>query len=135
MTSEKRYGVVATWSPYSGQWVLDCPQVDGVLATKRLDHVALTMANVITQRTGWDAKPEQIDVEYHVPGDAGEAVELVRRTRAYAEKTLRALARQRKLAVTELQGQAFSVRDIAMILGMSQAQVTQIAIALPEVVV
>lgn len=135
MTNEKRYRVVASWSPYSGQWVLDCPQVDGVMATKRLDHVALTMANVITQRTGWDVTAEQIDVEYHVPGDAGEAVELVRRTRGHAEKALRMLARQRKLAVTELQGQAFSVRDIAMILNLTQSQVTQIATERPEVVV
>ncbi|MGH8907886.1 MAG: type II toxin-antitoxin system HicB family antitoxin [Egibacteraceae bacterium] len=121
----------AEWDP-TGWWVVTVPDVPGAITqVKRLDQVRAEIAEAIEIQTGEAPAPEQIDVRWDVPGEAGIAAERARKLRAEAERMSAEAGRSTREAVRTLHRAGFSLRDIGAMTGISYQRAQQITSAKP----
>lgn len=120
------YEVHATWSPRSGQWVLDCPEIDLTTVVPRLDMAPAKMAVLIEFETDQPTPAEDVTLIPHLPMSAEDVLAVARNHQANASKAMAALKAARQRAIADLQDIGLSIRDIGHLLGISHQRVAQI---------
>ncbi|MEL4183553.1 hypothetical protein MTQ17_09960 [Corynebacterium bovis] len=108
-------------------WVLECQELGAVSQTRRLDRAAEEMREAIAYLAKLDESEISIDV---VPVLAAELTDLQRQAeeqRRAAETAHRNAARATRELVKRMREQGYTLRDIAMILGVSHQHVGTLA--------
>jgi predicted RNase H-like HicB family nuclease len=120
------YRVAAEWDE-TGWWALTSPDVSGAVSQcRRLDQAAGDMAEAITLMTGQDVSRADIEVAWHVPGEAGTAAQRAYELRVKADRLAAEAMTESKRAVGDLREAGFSYRDIGTVTGMSYQRAQQL---------
>lgn len=120
------YRVTAEWDA-SGWWALTSPDVAGAVSQcRRLDQAAGDMAEAIGLITGLDVSRDDIEVSWHVPGEAGTAAQRAHDLRAEADRLADEAMAESRRAVDGLRAAGFSYRDIGTVTGMSYQRAQQL---------
>lgn len=112
-----------------GWWVVEVVEVDGAFTqARRLDQVPAMVADAVSLLEGIPAGEVEVDLEVDL-GDP-TALDQARRARAQVEAAARAqeeAARASRAAVAHLRHRVkLSVRDTAVVLGVSPQRVSQL---------
>ncbi len=113
-----RYKVIAT--PDDGYWCLQVPSIDRATQARNIEEIT-PMAKDLIEIMTQDQNIE-IEVDYDLPAEVAEAVELKRRA---AELEVQARSKQ-KDAVFVLRKRGLTLRDIGKILGISHQRAHQL---------
>lgn len=113
----------------SGWWVVEVPEVDGALTqARRLDQIPAMVADAVSLLEDIPAEDVEVELDYDL-GDA-DALDEARQARAQVEAAARAqeeAARASRAAVAHLRHRTkLSVRDTAVVLGVSPQRVSQL---------
>jgi predicted transcriptional regulator/predicted RNase H-like HicB family nuclease len=118
-------------------WAIEVPEVPGVFTqAKRLEHVADTVADAVaTMLDDVTVDDVQVDVQPVLP--AGVANQVAEASRLAVEATTAAAAASSamRLAARKLREEHLSVRDAALVLGVSHQRVSQLVESAAGVVV
>jgi predicted RNase H-like HicB family nuclease len=124
----KTYVVRCEWDD-SGWWVVTVPEVPGaVTQSRRLDHVASDVAEVLSLLTGEAPDAYELTLETHLPNSVGVDTERARILRLEADRAgaiaqeATARAARRLHDTTRL-----TYRDIGALLGISHQRAQQLA--------
>lgn len=112
-----------------GWWVVDVPEVDGAFTqARRLDQIPAMVADAVSLLEDVPAEDVEVELDYDL-GDAA-ALDEARQARAQVEAAARAqelAARASRAAVAHLRHRTkLSVRDTAVVLGVSPQRVSQL---------
>lgn len=118
------YTAHAEWDT-TGWWVITIPEVPGAFSqSRRLDQVEENAREVIELMT--DKAPDEITVEWSVPGAIGEEAAHVADLRERAEDAVDAAHVATQRAVPKLHAAGLSYRDIGWVAGISHQRAQQI---------
>ncbi len=121
------YTARAEWDD-DGWWVITAPDVPGAISQcRRLDQAAENIAEAISLMVDQDVSPDQVTVDWDVPGEAGELAHQASELREKAERIAAEASEKAEIAVVELRGRKFSYRDIGVMTKMSYQRAQQIA--------
>ena len=119
------YTVHAEWDD-TGWWVVTVPEVPGaVTQSKRLDQVRADAAEVIEIQAGREVDPNELTIDWHISGTAGEVAARARQARSSVDELTRS-------AVRELRRSGLSLRDTGTLAGISFQRAQQIERELKE---
>lgn len=118
-------------------WAIDVPELPGVYSqARRLDRVEPMARDAIALFLDVDPATLDIRVETNLPSDLRRDVDTVGRLRAEADRLQAESSGALRHLTHELLGRGLSVRDAAVILGISHQRVSQLVRAeqpsLPE---
>ncbi len=120
------YNAYAEWE--DGWWVITAPDIPGAISQcRRLDQAAENIAEAISLMVDQDVLPDQVTVDWDVPGEAGELAHQASALREKAERIAAEASDKAEIAVVELRGRKFSYRDIGVMTRMSYQRAQQIA--------
>lgn len=110
-----------------GWWAIDVPELPGVYSqARRLDRVEPMARDAIALFLDVDPATFEIRVETKLPSDLRRDVDAVGRLRAEADRLQAESSGAMKRLTRELLGRGLSVRDAAVILGISHQRVSQL---------
>jgi predicted RNase H-like HicB family nuclease len=124
----KTYVVRCEWDD-TGWWVVTVPEVPGaVTQSRRLDHVARDVAEVLSLLTGEAAEAYELAVETHLPRSVGVDTERARALRLEADRAV-AIAQEATASAARRLHDAtrLTYRDIGALLGISHQRAQQLA--------
>jgi predicted RNase H-like HicB family nuclease len=108
-------------------WAIDVPELPGVYSqARRLDRVESMARDAIALFLDADPTTLEICVETILPSDLRCEVDAVGRLRADADRLQAESSGALRHLTHELMGSGFSVRDAAVILGISHQRVSQL---------
>jgi len=114
-------------------WAIDVPELPGVYSqARRLDRVESMARDAIALFLDADPTTLEICVETILPSDLRRDVDVVGRLRADADRLQAESSGALRHLTHELMGSGFSVRDAAVILGISHQRVSQLVRAEPK---
>ncbi|MGH3517555.1 MAG: type II toxin-antitoxin system HicB family antitoxin [Haloechinothrix sp.] len=114
----------AEWDT-TGWWVITVPEIPGANSQcRRLDQVEANAREIIELMTG--EAPEEVNVTWSVPGEAGSVAERVSRLRDRAKEIEDQARAETRRAVPTLRASGLSYRDIGTMTGMSYQRAQQI---------
>lgn len=121
------YTARAEWDD-DGWWVITAPDVPGAISQcRRFDQAAENIAEAISLMVGQDIFPDQVTVDWNVPGEVGELAQQASDLREKAERIAAEASEKAAIAVVELRGRKSSYRDIGVMTKMSYQRAQQIA--------
>lgn len=122
------YHVDATWDD-TGWWVVTVPGVPGAISQcRRLDQVRNEAAEVIEIQVGRQVGHDEVQVEPHLPGEAGVLASQARDVRRRAKTATEQADHLTRTAITALRREGFSLRDIGQLVGITFQRVQQLTI-------
>lgn len=108
-------------------WAIDIPELPGVYSqARRLDRVEPMARDAIALFLDVDPATLDIRVETNLPSDLRRDVDAVGRLRAEADRLQAESSGAMRRLTHELLGRGLSVRDAAVILGISHQRVSQL---------
>jgi predicted RNase H-like HicB family nuclease len=108
-------------------WAIDVPELPGVYSqARRLDRVESMARDAIALFLDVDPATLEIRVETILPSDLRRDVDVVGRLRADADRLQAESSGALRHLTHELLGRGLSVRDSAIILGISHQRVSQL---------
>lgn len=108
-------------------WAVDVPELPGVFSqARRLDRVESMARDAIALFLDVDPATLEIRVETNLPSEIRRDVDEVSRLRADAERLQAESSVAMRHLTHELLGRGLSVRDAAIILGISHQRVSQL---------
>jgi predicted RNase H-like HicB family nuclease len=126
MVAAMRYTARARRS--GGWWAIDVPELPGVYSqARRLDRVESMARDAIALFLDVDPATLEIRVETNLPSDLRRDVDAVGRLRVEADRLQAESSGAMRHLTHELLGRGLSVRDAAVILGISHQRVSQLA--------
>ena len=116
------------WARRSGGWwAIDVPELPGVYSqARRLDRVEPMARDAIALFLDVDPATLDIRVETNLPSELRRDVDAVGRLRAEADRLQVESSGAMRNLTHELLGRGLSVRDAAVILGISHQRVSQL---------
>ncbi len=126
----KTYVVRCEWDD-TGWWVVTVPEVPGaVTQSRRLDHVARDLAEVLSLLTGEAPGAYELAVETHLPGSVDVDTERARALRREADNAVAMAQEATGQAASRLhETTRLTYRDIGALLGISHQRAQQLATA------
>jgi len=122
--------LVAQCERHEGWWLVDVPAVRGLhTQARRLDHLPALVrdaASLLLDRSEGDF--EVTVVPTLAPAEQRRLDEALA-ARARLEQAERDAAQASRVIVKDLRGQGFTVRDVASLIGVTPARVSQLAAA------
>jgi predicted RNase H-like HicB family nuclease len=114
-------------------WAIDIPELPGVYSqARRLDRVEAMARDAIALFIDVDPATLEIRVETNLPSDLRRDVDALGRLRAESDRLQAESSGAMRQLTYELLGRGLSVRDAAVILGISHQRVSQLAQAEPR---
>jgi predicted RNase H-like HicB family nuclease len=114
-------------------WAIDIPELPGVYSqARRLDRVEPMARDAIALFLDVDPATLDIRVETNLPSDLRRDVDALGRLRAESDRLQAESSGAMRQLTHELLGRGLSVRDAAVILGISHQRVSQLAQAEPR---
>jgi hypothetical protein len=126
----KTYVVRCEWDD-TGWWVVTVPEVAGaVTQSRRLDHVAGDVAEVLSLLTGESPDVYELALETRLPSSVGVDAERARALRLEADRAVAIAQQATAQAARRLQeATRLTYRDIGALLGISHQRAQQLATA------
>lgn len=109
------------WDDY--QWIA-VPAVGGVTQAKRLDQLPSRVAEVVELMTGQVVDPSDVELVIDFPG--ADMAAAVREARGKIEEAEHEIAERTRAIVLELRDSGVTLRDIAVMVGVSYQRVHQL---------
>lgn len=109
-------------------WAIEVPEVPGVFTqAKRLDQVAGVVADAVATMTGADAAAVEVQLVPAMRPEVQHDVDEAIRLRREAEEARASATEQLARVVDDVLREGLTVRDAALLLGISPQRVSQVA--------
>lgn len=116
----------------TGWWVVTVPGLAGAVSqARRLDQVPQNVVEVVSLLTGSRPRPDDVTIDPHFPGPAGEAAARARALRVESDRLVAEAQEAAVSAVHALRAAGLTMRDIGVLVGMSYQRVQQILVGAP----
>lgn len=110
-----------------GWWAVEVPEVSGLVTqARRLDQVTAAVLDAAALLTGRPESDFEVEVIPVLDADDVSVVRIARERRAELADAEQAAARASRAAVARLRSEGLTVRDVAVIMGMSPQRVSQL---------
>jgi len=119
--------LVAECERYEGWWIVNVPEVRGLhTQVRRLDQVPKMIKDAASLLLERPTEEFVVQVVPKLPAEDQDKIEAAKAARTRLSEAEAVMAKASRVAVNDLRAKGFTVRDVAALIGVTPARISQL---------